>query len=357
MGSIAAILARTMPLDIAPVRQMLAAAPHRGSDFAVNVHGKCLLGASNTSDFVDSTISSGGEFVAVFSGKLDNATDLAKALKDAGHPPSSTASADVVASAFKAYGLEAPNRMRGVFAGIVTDGRQMWCFRDHLGLKPLVYRDDPRGFFVAMEPKQIVAGAGLRREPNLEAVNHTLFGRTTDDIPCALQGVSRLAQARVLAVKNGGAFTQHTYWHPEKLLETARFSPAEVAERFSALFEQAAARSLTGQDVVSLSGGIDSPAVAAFAAPEHLKLTGQPLSALSAVFPDLPKVDESRYIQLVVEFLGMRLHTYRMQAGTLDEVREWCELLDGPVPQIVIPEIFEYYTLARRLGFRNVLTG
>ncbi len=56
------------------------------------------------------------------------------------------------------------------------------------------------------------------------------------------------------------------YWHPERMLETARLTPDEIQERFDELMIQAATRMVAGDDVVLLSGGVDSPAVAAYAA-------------------------------------------------------------------------------------------
>jgi asparagine synthase (glutamine-hydrolysing) len=336
---------------------MLAAAPHLGSDFAVQTCGNCLLGVSNKSDFIDSTISTSGPYMAAFSGTLDNAAELAQALTLAGHPPVSPALADVVVSAFKAFGDQSPKRMRGAFIGIVTDGHKLCCFRDHIGLKPIFYRDEPRAFFAATEPKQIIAGASLAREPDFSVLEQIFYGRMPSDMPSAMKGVSRLPQATCLTANGAGTGTPHRYWNPAELLETARFTAEEVGDRFSELFAQAVARSLTGNDVIMLSGGIDSPAVAGFAAPQHLERTGRPISALSAVFPDLPSVDESKYINLVANYLGIDLHTYRIQARVLDDLKNWCQLLDGPVPTVAVPQIAEYAALARQLGFRNILGG
>ena len=105
---------------------------------------------------------------------------------------------------------------------------------------------------------------------------------------------------------------------------------------------------------MSLSGGIDSPAVAAFAAPGHEQRFGTSVGALSAVFPDLPSVDESGWISLVAEHLGMPLHTYRPQAKGLDDVQRWSDLLDCPTPIVSVPELDENYALARRLGHRSL---
>jgi asparagine synthase (glutamine-hydrolysing) len=121
--------------------------------------------------------------------------------------------------------------------------------------------------------------------------------------------------------------------------------------------QTAARRALGSASVVSLSGGIDAPAVAAFAAPVHLQSTGRPLSALSSVYPDLPAVDESRYIELVSERLGLELHTFVPSAGPLENIKDLTEVAEAPVPTVSLAESAEYYALARELGFHTILTG
>jgi asparagine synthetase B (glutamine-hydrolysing) len=165
--------------------------------------------------------------------------------------------------------------------------------------------------------------------------------------------VRRLPKATV----GGSGAGLRRYWHPERLLETARLSDDEVGEAFQELFSTAVRRMLRGRDTVSLSGGIDSPAVAAYAAPGYLEHHGHRLGALSAVFPDLPSVDESAYIHLVAERLGMDLHTYRPSAHALDDVERWTALLDGPVPTVSVPELDENYRTVREHGWDTVATG
>lgn len=337
---------------------MLAASPHRGTDVQLHVCGLAILGVTNHADRVDSTIASAGEFAAVLSGTVRNVPELTKTLIAAGFPPTSTNPAEVILAAFRAFGPQSPNRLRGEFAAVITDGRALWCIRDHLGIRPLFYRDDPKAFFAATEAKQVLAGAEVGREPNVDVLERIFYGRMPEELPSAYKGVSRLPKTTTLAVLPTGTRAPEVYWHPDSFLETASpATPAEVAERFTEIFDRAVARSLTGADVVSLSGGIDSPAVAAFAAPRYRALTGARLPALSSVFPDLPKVDERPYIETVTQYLGMELHTHRLKARGLDNVEHWCSLFDGPIPTINTPQIFEFYTEARRLGFTNVLTG
>jgi asparagine synthase (glutamine-hydrolysing) len=247
--------------------------------------------------------------------------------------------------------------MRGAFAGIVTDGSNVWCFRHHIGFRSLFYRDGPRAFFAASEPRQVVVGARLSEEPDLDVLEKMFFGRMQSDTPAALKGVERLPQATTLSVGGDKSLTLRRYWDPLDVLETARLSADDVKDRFLELLAQAAARSLTGKDVILLSGGLDSPAVAAFAAPEHRRRTGRPIGALSAVFPDLPSVDERHYIELVAERFGIDLHTFRPTARPLDNVDEWCRRFGSPVPILSVPEVAVAYSRARQLGYDNVITG
>jgi asparagine synthetase B (glutamine-hydrolysing) len=352
-----AILGKDAPPDEAVARKMLAAAPHRGQLVTLRTLGNCVLGVANRPDFISGALSSEGALIAAFSGRLDNASELHRTLTAAGTPPVSPADADIVVAAHRVFGSDAPNRMRGAFAAIVTDGNTVWCFRDHIGFQPLFYRDDPRTFFAASEPRQIVAGSDLSEEPDFEVLEKMFFGRMESDTPAALKGVARLAQATVLSVSREKGVAVRSYWNPLDRVETARLSPDDVRDRLLELLEQGVARSLTGKDVIFLSGGLDSPAVAAFAAPDHRRRFGRALGALSAVFPDLPSVDERHYIELVAERFGIELHTFRPTARPLDNVDEWCRRFGSPVPILSIPEVSDAYSRARQLGYENVITG
>lgn len=346
---IVAVLSRSGPPEVGQVTRMLAAAPHRGPALATRAHGRCVLGIGGRSDRGDTSLSRPGSLNAAFTGRLDNADALTADLTRHGCPPASPDPADVVVSAFQAFGSDSPNRMRGTFAAVVTDGQRLWCFRDHLGFRPLFYRDDPRTFLVATEVKQIVAGARLPREPNLEVLEQMFYGRMVEDGACALRGASRLPPARTLAVNGAGTAAVTRYWRREHLVDSLRLSEIDARDRLCQLLDQAVARCLVGDDVVSLSGGIDSSAVAAFAGPR--------CAALSAVYPDYPTVDERSYIELTTRRFGIALHTYVQQARVLDDADAWTSALDGPTLMGSVPELYENYALAHRLGFRNVLTG
>jgi len=356
MSAIAAVLNRGEPAEVKSVRAMLAAAPHRGTDIEVLSHGRCVLGICNQKEWPESALASEAGVAVAFTGTIDNCDSLVEELERRGLPNTPPIPVQLLLAGFRVFGEEFPNRLRGTFAAILTDGARLWAFRDHVGFRTLFFREDARGCYLATEAKQIVAGAGIPREPDYDVLKRIFYKDYDDSTPSALKGVRRLPKAMLLAAGDNGIVLRR-YWQPEALLESARLSEEDVRGRFAELMTQAVARTLTGQDVLSLSGGIDSPAIAAFAAPEYLKLTGNPLPALSFVFPHLPSVDERPYIEMIVNSLGLELHTYEKRADPFDRLREWVDILDGPVPHLWIPDGEEHYRVAKRLGFRTILTG
>ena len=336
---------------------MAAAAPHRGTKVELVQRGRCVLGTTDDEgDLSEASLADEADLAVAFAGRLDNQDDLLKELETGGTPAEEATPASVLAAMFRRSGDRAAERLRGVFAAAVSDGERLWVVRDHAGLRSVFYRDDRSGTFVASEAKQVAAGAGISREPDEDVLAAIFFRDLDDETPSAVRGVRRLPKATVLLVDGSGS-RMRRYWHPERLLESAEFAFEDIRPRFEALMTQACERMMRGPDCVSLSGGIDSPAVAAFAAPAHERLFGGPLDALSAVYPDQPAVDESELIRLTADRYGMPLHTYERHARPTAGLRRWVDLLDGPVPQILVSDAEEHYTHAARLGLTNTLTG
>ena len=357
MGSLAAVLARVTSPDPGVVTRMLRAAPHRGSEFSTAKLGRVALGVSSGDEVCPGSLCVNNDLAVAFSGMLDNEEQLRTELESGGASTVLTTPAEVVARLFRLVGTKVPERLRGIYNVVVTDGNTLWAFGDHVGFRPLFFRAGPEGVFVATEAKQIVAGAGIPYEPDLEALGLVFYGKL-DGTRTALRGVEKVPRHSLMTAALQDAIRHESYWHPEDILESRPVPDDELFERFDALMSQAVRRCLAGRDVVSLSGGLDSPAVAAYAAPAHVERFGQPLEALSYFFPDHPSVDESPYITAVAKGLGIKLHSYAPQCrASTDRLAEWMALLDGPIPVMALSENEEHLRVAKSLGFRNVLTG
>jgi asparagine synthase (glutamine-hydrolysing) len=355
MGSLAVIAPRTGAPDVAAAKRMLRAASRRGHDLDIRIHGQAAFGVSNDFAFPDAWLAHDNSILAGFTGTLDNRLELNAQLEREGFPVHGEDPASTLLALFHASGRPTPERLRGSFAAALSDGTGVWCFRDHLGFRSLFFRNDARAFVAASEAKQVVAGAGILREPDLEAIERG-FWDSVEERTTALKGVERFPRASLCRVEAGDASFER-YWDPGALLETSRLTVDDACQRLSALLDQAISRSITGNDALMLSGGIDSPAIAAFGAPRHLERGGRPLQALSRLYPDYPTVDEGRYIRLVSDGLDLDLSTYTSNVSALDRVSYWVDVLDGPSNVILVPDLAESYMRARDLGARTVMTG
>lgn len=347
VGAIAGVLVRRGKPDPTVVQRMLETVPHRGSGVITTTMGGAAIG------IVEGRWSSIGEYgpwKCVFLGPLDNGVDLARELEVMSENP-----ADLVAAAFARWGQGAAGRLRGAFAGIVTDGATAWAFRDHIGGRTFFYRDDGSSWWGATEAKQIVAGASMTRRPDLAAVTRTYFRGTSTD--SALQGVKRLMYGGLLSVEAAGA-RETRHWDPDaSILESRDITPGEAQEELRELLRTVIGRTVHGSDSVALSGGIDSPMVAAFAAPAHLTASGRPLGAYSFVYPDHETVDESKYTRLVAEYLGIELTEVVPTASPLDDIKRWVYLTDGPWDSTPMSVAVQGYSAAADQGATQVLTG
>lgn len=349
MGAIAIHKSRHGPGDPDVATRMLAAAPHRGDHHRVERSGTVCLAATNHPDWITATLARHGTTMAAFCGALDNQEALAAELRtDPTAPPAAT-----LLAAYGRWGVEAVGRLRGSFAGAVTDGGRIWCFRDQFGTRPLFLHDGIDGFFAASEVKQVLAGAGIPREPDLAHLHGILFGGI--DRSTAFQGVERVPKAALAHVGERRGVRHRTYWDPSDLVETARIGPKEAAEATAEALAQAVRRQLSGSDALLLSGGLDSPSLAVFSG-EEAGLP-EPVPALTAVYPDHPSVDERKWTELAANHVRMPLHTFTPTAGSLDDVETWVRVLDGPVAIVSIPECAEAYRAARDLGARTVMNG
>ncbi|MDR5684463.1 MAG: asparagine synthase-related protein [Armatimonadota bacterium] len=349
MGSIVATVG--FPPDPQLGERMLGSAPYRGTCRQCVAVGRCLLGFSRTEDGSDAGSATRDGWGAVFCGTLDNLAELAAEPGDRVATP-----AEAVLATFQRFGKDAPARLRGAFAAAVTDGRQLWCFRDHVGLYTLVYSERAGTVAVASEPAELEPVLPTGLQPDLDGLEALLY-KFCDGSAGTHLGVRTLPAATTLCA-DGSSVRLHRYWRPEHLIESARLADDEIAERFAACMSQAVARTLTGADAIALSGGIDSTAVAAFAAPLHRARWGRPLGAVSAVYPQHPTADESEFIRAMASSAGLVLHTYVPAARPTDHLEYWTRLTRSPVhPQYTISETEEMYRCARALGYRTVITG
>ncbi len=271
-----------------------------------------------------------GRFRIVYNGEVHNYLELRRDLESAGHVFRSGGDTEVVLQAFVAWGEECFRRFNGMWALAVWDARDraLTLSRDRFGIKPLCVSRRGARLAFASEPKAILAAFPEEREPDRRELAAFLQGAVPDGTEATFfRNIRTIPPDSVVRIE-GGKQTRRKFWG---------FTPGEdrprpdSVEAFSELFGDATALRLRSDVPVGacLSGGMDSSAIVARAAP---RLPGG-MDCFSLLYPGAP-CDESRFAAAVAEAMPTcRLHWVEPDASDLLATMErivWHH--DAPAP-------------------------
>lgn len=253
--------------------------------------------------------SADGRVVLTYNGEIYNFRELRRELLARGHTFVSTGDTEVVLRAYEEWGEACIQRLDGMFAFAIWDGRDghLVLARDRPGKKPLYYAHDRGRLVFGSEIKALIA-AGIRAEVATEHLAHYLTFGYVPHPATMVRNVEQLPPGSQLSWHPGSSPRISSYWQPAYPATPADFRHpdgkllAEIREAFAA----ATARRMVADVPIGafLSGGVDSSLVVA-AMVAH---ASRDVHTLSIGFPDDPPSDERRYARIVAEQLGTR-HT------------------------------------------------
>ena len=268
-----------------------------------------------------------------FDGHLENRCILAATLGMAEDAPA----AAVVHAAEAAWPETFAQRLRGSFVVALWDTtrRSGLLAVDQLGGRSLFYTIMPDGALLfASELVTLLCLLPVRPAPDPTSVAAWLLDHRLSYGTTLYRGVRRLGAAHALELGPSGRNAVR-YWSPryDRPLEGmgADLSEALWDHVVRAVDSKA---EVSDRPAVILSGGVDS-SVAAAAAVEAAAGRKPAPRAYSAVFPDIPSIDESDRIDAVVDFLDldsveMHLRPSGALALAFEYVDSWSLPLPGP---------------------------
>ncbi len=295
--------------------------------------GHALLATTEETRREAQPVSLDGEVWIAADARIDGRRELAAELGDRLADPMNPTDAELILTAYEAWGDAAAEHLLGDFAFVLWDRRRRRLLgaRDRFGVKP---------FYYAETPELVVASNSLgclRRHPAVAAAlderaigDYLLFDSQLDPERSVFAGVRRLPPAHLRSWHAAGA-SPRRYWALPIAGEARREPAAGWVERFREIFGSAVRDRLRGDRVaVLMSGGLDSCAVAATA---HRALGAPPGSGVHAftlVYDHLIPDREGRFARLTAESQGFPLHLRR-----LDDYRQmerWGQLPVAPEP-------------------------
>ena len=208
-----------------------------------------------------------------------------------------------ILKAYEKWGESCLEKLLGDFAFAIWDPnkKQLFCARDHMGVKPFYYYSDEDMFVFGTEIKALFCIPEVSQELNESQIAFILGLFDKDREITFYKDVSRLPAANLLTI-DLDKINLKRYWALDPSYEILFDSDEEYIKAFSDIFKEAVRCRLRSAFPVGsmLSGGLDSSSVSCVAQ-KILKNEGKEnLNTFSAFFDTVPKSNERNFIEKVL---------------------------------------------------------
>jgi asparagine synthase (glutamine-hydrolysing) len=183
--------------------RMLGAIAHRGPDaegiLECRSHGADVRLGHRRLSIIDLSDAANQPFekeglVIVYNGEIYNYRALRQELAAAGVRFRTTSDTEVLLEAWRRWGADSLNRLRGMFAFAMLDQRtgRLILARDPFGIKPLFIARRPGGLAFASELKALTLALGDTLELDATALISSLMYYWVPEAHCVYRGVEKL---------------------------------------------------------------------------------------------------------------------------------------------------------------------
>lgn len=349
---------------------MISAVRHRGPDGEGRHHDRdagVALGHTRLAiiDLTDAAAqpmrSRDGRYVITFNGEIYNYRTLRDELERKGAAFRSHSDTEVLLELLMREGIACLNRLHGIFAFALWDGRErrLLLARDQLGVKPLYYADLPKGFLFASELKALTLCADLPRDIDPAAVADHLGFLWTAGEATALRAVRKLRPGCALIVDGNGVRTERYYRVP--MPEPGAARTHEEPEALAELIDRVVSDQMVADVEVGalLSGGVDSSAIVAAMcrATEPGKVTTFCAAVTKRGEAADNFGDDQGYARQVAAHLGVNDVEVQTDTDLIGELPAMVWSLDEPTADFAALQTLMLARAARRQGIKVLLSG
>jgi len=306
------------------------------------------------------------DVAVIFNGELYNYRELRERLKFFGHHFATQSDTEILVHAWEEWGEDALGELRGMFAFALLDLREryatapiLFLARDPLGIKPLYYTQNHKGFAFASEVRALLAADMAPAKVSQDALtSYLLFGSVSEPVTI-LEGVFSLPPGHrmLLYVPDRRRVPRARPWWDLAQSAAARDvrKPRDLssaAKQLRSLLEDAVGAHLVADVPVGLflSSGLDSSAIAVLAARAKAGIR-----SFTLTFPGT-EYDEAPLAGVVAKHCGTQHSEVPLDGGAvLGRLDEAIAALDQPT----MDGINTYFVswAAREVGLKVALSG
>jgi asparagine synthase (glutamine-hydrolysing) len=290
--------------------------------------------------------------LCILNGEIYNYKELRKKLINKKHVFVSNSDTEVIVHLYEEYGNDFFVHLNGMFAIALYDINNdiMLIGRDRMGEKPVIYYEDEKFFIFASEIKSLLSSGLIEKKINYEALSLYMNSLYVPAPLTIIDKCKKLQPASYIKIQNK-VLSLHKYWNPNVIIDR-KSSEEDFCQIFNEIFNDAVKIRLEA-DVplgIFLSGGIDSSAVAAYAAMQ----SKNKVKTFCVGFSD--NMDERPYAKLVSE--QFKTNHFEIFVGSLtsDDIINSLEYYDEPfADSSSVPSYF--ISKEARKHVKVILTG
>ncbi len=345
------------------VKKMLKVIEHRGPDsngfwsddgFAFGMQRLSIIDLSGG----DQPIWSDCGIGIVFNGEIYNFKHLRNDLEALGITFKSHSDTEVILQLYLQKGIEAIHALEGMFGICIYDHRiqKVYLIRDRLGVKPLYYYHDDKGFIFGSEIKSILECLPQKLDMNQQSMWHYLTLRYVPSPETIWKNIYKLEPGHYLEYDLTTLKFQITkYWSVDFCSEK-KSRHRNYEREFEFLFLESVEKRLLASDVpvgILLSGGLDSSCVAAAA----VELGHKNFHTFSIGFEDGGEFSELKYARQMANHIGSNHHEVLIsQKQFIDFINKFVWHTDEPLADLASIPLYYVSKLASE-HVKVVLSG
>jgi len=242
--------------------------------------------------------------------RIDNRKELFAKLRLSTAEQNNISDSQLILKTFEKWGETCVKYLIGDFAFAIWDEekQQLFCARDHIGVRPFFYHYSKGLFTFASQMRGLLCLPEISKEWNMDFVHEMLFcGFPLDKVKTFYKNINRLEPAHTIMVSSSGISIQK-YWSLEEINFEKLPSEESYIERARELIEQSIHCRLRTKFPVGaqLSGGLDSSGIAILAAKQAQKQkisfsTYSEILSDNLIGKEFPFQDERKFIYDVCE--------------------------------------------------------
>ena len=306
------------------------------------------------------SVATRGPLVCAVDATLYHRGDLSRALGS--RAASHATDAELILTAYEAWGVEGFARLEGEFAAVLWDGARgrLVAARDFAGHRMLYHARAGGALVLASTVSGLLADDAVPRDLDLTSLATVAAGLWGHSAGTAYRAIAELPAGHALAWTRAGECSISPFWHAPEAILQRRQPVAEAAAELRALLEDSLRERLapSGPTGISLSGGWDSTAVGGAATAVLQGETSKRLRPISISYPEGDPGREDEMIRDVVSHWG--IGTSWLSVDTIPMVEDAAE--SARKRDLPFAHAFENWNRAlsrraRELGVRVMLDG